>query len=147
MSTDEEHLRRLATDVPTAVLSTTRPDGTLHASLVSSGVTSDPVRHELAVAAVVAGAARKLTYLRAAGRAAVTFVQGFDWVTAEGPVLIVGPDDPHPVVPAAELPQLLRDVFTAAGGTHDDWDEYDRVMAEERRAAVFIHVERVYRNR
>ncbi len=28
--------------------------------------------------------------------------------------------------------------FTAAGGTHDDWDEYDRVMALERRAVVLI---------
>jgi hypothetical protein len=41
---------------------------------------------------------------------------------------------------------LLRDVFTAAGGTHDDWPTYDRVMAEERRAAVMIAPERVYSN-
>ena len=37
------------------------------------------------------------------------------------------------------LPGLLRDIFTAAGGTHSDWEEYDRVMAAERRAGVFIH--------
>jgi hypothetical protein len=37
-------------------------------------------------------------------------------------------------------------VFKAAGGTHDDWDEYDRVMASERRAAVFIAAQRVYSN-
>jgi hypothetical protein len=40
--------------------------------------------------------------------------------------------------------RLLRDIFTAAGGTHDDWDTYDRVMAEERRTAVLIQPERVY---
>lgn len=28
---------------------------------------------------------------------------------------------------------LLRAIFTAAGGHHDDFDEYDRVMATERR--------------
>ena len=39
----------------------------------------------------------------------------------------------------ADLPRLLRDIFTAAGGTHEDWDEYDRVMAVENRAGVFIH--------
>jgi hypothetical protein len=33
---------------------------------------------------------------------------------------------------------LLREIFTAAGGTHDDWPGYDRVMAQERRAAVLI---------
>jgi hypothetical protein len=39
---------------------------------------------------------------------------------------------------------LLRDIFTAAGGTHDDWDTYDRVMATERRVAVLVEPERVY---
>ena len=43
----------------------------------------------------------------------------------------------------ASVPQLLRDVFTAAGGTHADWDEYDRVMAEDGRTAVFITPERI----
>jgi PPOX class probable F420-dependent enzyme len=146
MARDDEHLQRLASENHLAVLATTRPDGTVHASLVSSGVTVDPVRSNLAVAVVVMGRARKLAYLRAAGRAAATFVRGFDWITAEGPVTIIGPDDPHEAVPAADLPQLLRGVFTAAGGTHEDWNEYDRVMAEDRRAAVFIHVERTYRN-
>jgi hypothetical protein len=37
-------------------------------------------------------------------------------------------------------------VFTAAGGTHDDWAEYDRTMAEQRRAAVLITPTRVYSN-
>ena len=41
---------------------------------------------------------------------------------------------------------LLRDVFRAAGGNHDDWDTYDRVMAQERRAAVLIAPSRVYTN-
>jgi hypothetical protein len=34
-------------------------------------------------------------------------------------------------------------VFQAAGGGHDDWDEYDRVMARERRCAVFVQANRV----
>ena len=33
---------------------------------------------------------------------------------------------------------LLRDIFTAAGGQHDDWDAYDRTMVEQRRVAVFV---------
>ncbi len=39
---------------------------------------------------------------------------------------------------------LLREVFQAAGGTHDDWQEYDRVMREQRRTAVFVSPTRVY---
>jgi len=34
----------------------------------------------------------------------------------------------------------------AAGGTHDDWDTYDRVMAEEHRTAVLVTPGRVYSN-
>ncbi|MGA3256787.1 MAG: pyridoxamine 5'-phosphate oxidase, partial [Mycobacterium sp.] len=30
--------------------------------------------------------------------------------------------------------------------THDNWDEYDRVMAKERRAVVLIEPGRVYSN-
>ena len=39
---------------------------------------------------------------------------------------------------------LLREIFTAAGGTHDDFDAYDRVMAEERRVAVLVTPERSF---
>jgi hypothetical protein len=35
-------------------------------------------------------------------------------------------------------------VYSAAGGSHDNWDEYDRVMAEQRRAAVLLDPARVY---
>ena len=59
---------------------------------------------------------------------------------------IIGPDDRHPDVDPDMLRRLLRDIFLAAGGAHDDWDTYDRVMAEERRAAVLIRPSRVYSN-
>ena len=47
---------------------------------------------------------------------------------------------------AEALRTLLRDIFRSAGGTHDDWDTYDRVMAEERRAAVLVAPHRTYTN-
>ena len=57
------------------------------------------------------------------------------------------PDDAQPwLTEADQLRFLLRDVFTAAGGTHDNWDEYDRVMASEGRAVVLIAPTRVYSN-
>ena len=34
----------------------------------------------------------------------------------------------------------------AAGGTHEDWVEFDRVMAEERRAAVLVGLDRITTN-
>ena len=47
---------------------------------------------------------------------------------------------------ADQLRLLLREVFIAAGGSHDNWDEYDRVMAAEKRAVVLIAPTRVYSN-
>ena len=64
----------------------------------------------------------------------------------EGTAELIGPDDPAEGVDPEGLRLLLRDVFSAAGGTHDDWATYDRVMAEERRAAVLITPARVYSN-
>jgi hypothetical protein len=51
-----------------------------------------------------------------------------------------------PGIDANALRVLLRDVFTAAGGTHDDWARYDAVMAQEGRAAVLLAPERLYSN-
>ncbi|MEL7159012.1 MAG: hypothetical protein AAFN30_20795, partial [Actinomycetota bacterium] len=45
-----------------------------------------------------------------------------------------------------DYPTLLREVFTAAGGTHDDWDTYDRVMVEDERTAVFVTLDRIVGN-
>jgi hypothetical protein len=50
------------------------------------------------------------------------------------------------MVDAEQLRLLLRDVFTAAGGTHDDWAQYDRTMVEQRRAAVVVTPSRIYGN-
>ena len=55
-----------------------------------------------------------------------------------------GPDDALGDLDAERIRLLLREIFTAAGGTHDDWDTYDRVMAAERRTAVLVTPDRVY---
>ncbi|HEX8769325.1 MAG TPA: pyridoxamine 5'-phosphate oxidase family protein [Acidimicrobiales bacterium] len=126
-----------------AVVATTRPDGSVHASVVMAGVLDDPRTHDPTVAMVLVGGARKTEYLRRTGRGAAVFQRGGQWVAVEGPVLLVGPDDPAEGFSGADVPALLRDIFVAAGGTHDDWDEYDRVMAQDRRTAVLIVPERV----
>ena len=71
---------------------------------------------------------------------------GWEWVAAEGAAEIIGPDDPAPGVDGEAVRRLLRAIFTAAGGTHDDWPTYDRVMVEDRRAAVIVVPSRVYSN-
>src|SRR5262249_29880303 len=130
-----------------AVLAVTRPDGSVHASLVSAGVLDDPVTGAPAVGVVVAGDARKLAHLRRAGRAAAVFTAGYQWVAVEGPVRLFGPDAAMTGFAPAQIPELLRRVFQAAGGSHEDWDAYDRTMAAERRVAVFVEPARVTANR
>jgi hypothetical protein len=70
----------------------------------------------------------------------------WQWAAAEGDAELIGPDDPVDGVGDEELRLALRAVFVAAGGTHDDWDEYDRAMADQRRTIVFVVPERVYSN-
>jgi PPOX class probable F420-dependent enzyme len=138
MAADLGMVRRLVgADHGLAIISTTRGDGTVHSSLINAGVMDDAARGPV-VAAVIRGDAAKLGLFRRSGQATITFRAGWEWASVDGPVTVIGPDDEHP-----DYPRLLRDIFTAAGGTHDNWAEYDRVMAEERRVAVLISPQRI----
>jgi PPOX class probable F420-dependent enzyme len=147
MQVDLELVRRLvAADHGLAVIATTRADGSVQASVVNAGVLDDPVTNRPVVGLVAGGSALKLRLLRRTGRATVVFRAGWEWVAVDGAVRLIGPEDLPDDFPAERVPQLLRDVFTAAGGTHEDWDEYDRVMAAQRRTAVLVEPERVTSN-
>ena len=126
------------------VVSTVRPDGTVQSTVVNAGVLDHPRTGEPVVGLVAAGAARKLANLRRNPRCTVVVRAGWQWATVEGDAELIGPDDPHPGVDAEALRRLLQDVFRAAGGQHDDWDTFDRVMAEERRTAVLVTPRRTY---
>jgi len=129
-----------------AVVSTLRADGTIQASLVNAGVLPHPDGGEPVLGFVTYGKV-KLANLRARPQLAVTFRNGWQWATVEGNAELAGPDDPQPwLTDADQLRLLLREVFTAAGGTHDDWDAYDQVIAEQRRAVVLVAPTRVYSN-
>jgi PPOX class probable F420-dependent enzyme len=126
-----------------AVISTARADGTIQSSIVNAGVLADPESGQDVVAFVTYGRA-KLANLRMRPQITVTFRAGWQWAAIEGTAQIIGPDDPALGFDAERLRLLRREIFTAAGGTHDDWDEYDRVMERERRAAVLVTPARVY---
>jgi PPOX class probable F420-dependent enzyme len=128
------------------VLTTLRGDGSAQSSVVNAGVMAHPLTGEQVVALVAAGGTRKLDNLRADPRTTIVARAGWQWATVEGNAEIVGPDDPHPDIDEQALRTLLRNIFQSAGGTHDDWDTYDRVMREERRVAVLIEPQRVYGN-
>ena len=62
------------------------------------------------------------------------------WRVSSGPA--TGLDDLGP----QQLAGLLRSIFVAAGGAHEDWEEFDRVMRREGRTAVLVEAERIIGN-
>ena len=146
MANIEDFRKLVAGDHGLVVVSVTRGDGTISSSVVNAGVLPHPVTGESVVGMVVRGGTRKLAHWRARPYANVVIRSGWQWAAAEGRVDLIGPDDPVPGFDADRLRLLLREIFTAAGGTHEDFDTYDRVMREERRTAVFVHPDRVYAN-
>ncbi len=138
--TDLETVRTLlGREQGLVVISTLRADGTIQASLVNAGVLDHPGTGEPTLALVTYGPV-KLANLRARPQVTLTVRSGWSWATVEGTAELVGPDDTDP----ERLRLLLREVFVAAGGTHDDWDEYDRVMLEQGRTAVLVRPARIY---
>jgi PPOX class probable F420-dependent enzyme len=128
-----------------AVVSTVRADGTIQSSVVNAGVLAHPVTGEQVVGIVTYGRA-KLANLRARPQVTVAFRAGGEWVSVEGRAGLAGPGDPHPGIDPDRLRLLLREIFQAAGGAHDDWEAFDQVMAEQRRTAVLVTPTRVYSN-
>ena len=126
------------------VVVTRRPDGTPHTAVVNAGVLPHPTTGDRSVAFVTIGGSKKLTHLRQDPTISIVIRAGWRWVAVDGTAELIGPDDAQAGVDDERLRVLLREIFTAAGGTHDDWDEYDRVMRDERRTAVFVKPTRVY---
>ncbi len=146
MTTLRDAVALAAAESGLAVVSTVRADGTVQASLVNVGLLPHPASGQPVLGFTTYGKV-KLANLRARPQLAIAFRNGWQWATVEGRAELVGPDDAQPwLTDDDQLRLLLREVFTAAGGTHDNWDEYDRVMARERRAVVLINPTRVYSN-
>ena len=101
---------------------------------------------QLVAALVARGDALKVRHWRRDPRATLVARGGYQWVAVEGAVELAGPDDHLDGFATEDLAGLLRAVFQAAGGTHDDWATFDRVMADERRVAVLVTPTRVYSN-
>ena len=119
-----------------AVVTTIGRSGLPQATIVRAGP------YEGTMAFVVRGGTVKLANLKRDDRCTVLVAKP-DWTryaTVEGRAATHRQDNTG----EEELRLLLRRVFSAAGGTHSDWEEFDRVMREEARAVVLVVPERVY---
>jgi PPOX class probable F420-dependent enzyme len=142
-----DDVRRLVTlDHGLATVTTVRRTGTIQATVVNAGVITHPVSGAEACGFVARGGTRKIAHLRERPVVTLLWRAGWAWVTVEGTAELCGPDDPLKGVDDDRTRRLLREIYEAAGGEHEDWAEYDRVMEAERRAAVLVEPRRIYQN-
>ena len=140
MTSWDDVVAMASSDTGLCVVSLVRADGSPHASVVNAGPFTHPVTEAPCIGLVARGSSLKVRRVTEGARVSVTFRRGWQWAGIEGPADLIGPDHP---VDGVDVPSLLREVFVACGGTHDDWDEYDRVMADEARTAIFVTPARV----
>ncbi len=146
MTTLDDAVALAQADRGLAVVSTLRADNTIQASLINAGILAHPATGEPVLAFVTYGRV-KLANLRARPAVTLTFRNGWQWATVEGRAELAGPgDEPAWLDGPEQLRLLLREVFTACGGTHDNWAEYDQTMVEQGRVAVLVAPTRVYSN-
>lgn len=121
-----------------AVVSTVQADGAVLSTVVNCGLIDHPVTHEPRVAFVSLGGAARLRHIRGGSPVTAAIRRGWNWVSVTGAAELIGPDDNAHELDPDRIRILLRDVFTAAGGDHDDWDNYDQTMRDQARTAVLI---------
>ena len=146
MTTMEAVTGMLAEENGLAVVSTTQADGRVLSSVTNCGIINHPITGEPTVAFVSMGGAARLGHIRRGSQVTVAIRRGWSWLSVTGSAELIGPDQLPDGIDADALRVLLRDVFHAASGTHDDLDEYDRAMAEEGRVAVFVLPDRILGN-
>ena len=119
---------------PYAVVSTIRPSGSIQSTLVNVGLYADGVGF------TTVGRSRKEFNLKQNPACTITIHNGPYWITVEGRARLYSWDNTDPET----MRRMLRELYVVSGGTHDDWDRYDQVIREERRAAVVVAPERIY---
>lgn len=133
----------LADEHGLAVVSTTQADGRVLSTVVNCGVCDHSVTGDPMIALVSRGGAARLGHLRRGSDVTVAVQRGWRWIGITGPCDLIGPDDPSDGLSTEQFRMLLREVYQSAGGDHDDYEEYDRSMAEDRRACMFVTPARI----
>ena len=133
----------LAEESGLAVVSTVQSDGQILSTVVNCGVLAQPLTGDVRVALVSMGTAARVAHVRRGSPVTIAVRRGWRWVSVSGDAEILGPDDLSGEMDAEGLRLLLREVFRSAGGQHDDYDEYDRAMADERRVAILVSPDRI----
>ena len=133
-----EDVRHFLESYHRGVISTRRPNGATHASIVVCGAFEG---HAAFVS--VYPRSQKITNLRRDPNCTVLAVTE-DWrqyVSVEGKATLFDYDNTE----AERFRLMLRDVYMACSHTeHPNWDEYDQAMIDQEAVVVLVQPERVY---
>ena len=127
-------------------VSTTQVDGRVLSSVVNCGMIEHPLTGDTCVAFVSGSKAARLKHIDRGSQVTITARRGWAWSSVTGPADLIRPEQVPESIDKEQMRLLLREVFHAAGGVHDDLEEYDRAMAQERRVVVCVTPERVLGN-
>ncbi|MGE3539007.1 MAG: TIGR03618 family F420-dependent PPOX class oxidoreductase [Candidatus Tectimicrobiota bacterium] len=120
------------------VITTYRPNGAMHASIVVCGAYQGQ-----AAFVIVRGTSVKARHLRRDPRCTVLAVteDWRSWASVEGEAQLFEASNTEP----EKLRVLLREVYRACGDKdHPDWEEYDRAMVQQQAVVVLVRPARVY---
>jgi len=120
------------------VITTYRPNGAMHASIVVCGA-----YQEQAAFVIVRGTSVKARHLRRDPRCTVLAVteDWRSWASVEGTAQLFD----YANTETETMRRMLREVFRACGDKdHPDWEEYDRAMRQQDAVIVLVRPEKVY---
>ena len=127
-------------------VSTTQVDGRVLSSVVNCGMIEHPLTGDTCVAFVSGSKAARLKHIDRGSQVTITARRGWAWSSVTGPADLIRPEQVPESIDKEQMRLLLREVFHAAGGVHDDLEEYDRTMLQEGRVVVCVTPERVLGN-
>ena len=146
MSDIEIFSNYLSEETGLVTVSTTQVDGRVLSSVVNCGMIEHPLTGDTCVAFVSGSKAARLKHIDRGSQVTITARRGWAWSSVTGPADLIRPEQVPESIDKEQMRLLLREVFHAAGGVHDDLEEYDRAMAQERRVVVCVTPERVLGN-
>ena len=146
MSDIEIFSNYLSEETGLATVSTTQADGRVLSSVVNCGMIKHPLTGDTCVAFVSGSKAARLRHIDRGSQVTVNVRRGWIWSSVTGPADLIRPESLPESIDEEQMRLLLREVFHAAGGVHDDLEEYDRAMAQEERVVVCITPKRILGN-
>ena len=129
-----------------ATVSTTQIDGRILSTVVNCGMIEHPITGDTCVAFVSGSNAARLKHIERVSQLNDSVRRGWVWSSVTGPADLIKSESLPEGIDSEKMRLLLREVCHAAGGVHDDLEEYDNAMARVKRVVVCVSPDRILGN-